>query len=124
MSYMTYKLVHLLGILILVAALSGMAAHAASGHGKEENRSYRLLLFLHGFGALVALTGGFGLLARLELHSAGHFPGWIWAKLGLWLVLGGLVALPYRKQGLARPLLLLIPLLAFIGGVLANYKPF
>ena len=124
MSYLTYKLIHLLGIFALLVGLAGMAAHAASGQGKGENRSYRALLILHGFGAFVALTGGFGLLARLNLESDGVFPGWIWAKLGLWIVLGGLVALPYRKQALARTLLFFLPLLAFIGAVLATYKPF
>ncbi len=124
MSYLTYKLIHLLGIFALVSSLGGMAAHAASGSTREENKSYKALLLLHGFGALAALTGGFGLLARLNVDSDGFFPGWIWAKLCLWLVLGALVALPYRKQSLARPLLFLIPVLAFLGGVLANYKPF
>ncbi|MGD2120344.1 MAG: hypothetical protein PVJ76_01300, partial [Gemmatimonadota bacterium] len=79
---------------------------------------------IHGFGALAALTGGFGLLARLNLESDGLFPGWIWAKLALWVLLGALVALPYRKAALAGPLLFVIPLLAFLGGVLANFQPF
>ena len=124
MSYVAYKLIHLLGIFSILVGLGGMAAHAAAGHSKEENKNHRTLMFLHGFGALVALTGGFGLLARLELESDGMFPGWLWAKLGLWLVLGGAIALPYRKQRLARGLLLLLPLLALIGAFLANYKPF
>ncbi|MBT8398563.1 MAG: hypothetical protein HKO65_11500 [Gemmatimonadetes bacterium] len=124
MSYITYKLIHLLGIFSMVVGLAGLAAHAAAGHSKEENKNHRVLLFLHGFGALVALTGGFGLLARLELESGGMFPGWLWAKLGLWVVLGGLVAFPYRRRKLARWLLLLLPLLAFLGAYLANYKPF
>jgi hypothetical protein len=51
-------------------------------------------------------------------------PGWIWAKLALWLILGGLVAFPYRKQALAQTLLLILPLLALFGAILANYKPF
>jgi uncharacterized membrane protein len=124
MSYLTYKLIHLLGIFALLTALAGMAAHAATGQTKEENESYRALLILHGFGALVALTGGFGLLARLDLEAAGFLPGWIWAKLALWLILGGLVAFPYRKQALAQTLLLILPLLALFGAILANYKPF
>jgi hypothetical protein len=124
MSYLTYKLIHLLGIFALVGSLSGMAVHAAAGHTKEENKRYKTLLVLHGFGALVALTGGFGLLARLNLQSGSLFPGWIWAKLGLWLLLGALVALPYRRQAWAGSLLFLIPLLAFVGGILASYKPF
>ena len=124
MSYLAYKLVHLLGIFAMLVGLGGMAAHAAAGHSREENKSLRALMFLHGFGALVALTGGFGLLARLELESDGIFPGWLWAKIGLWLVLGGLIALPYRKQGLARWLLFVLPLVGLIGAYLANYKPF
>jgi len=124
MSFTIYKLMHLLGLFALMVALAGMAAHAASGHTKEENKSYKILLFLHGLGALLALTGGFGLLARLELESAGLLPGWIWAKLVLWIVLGGLVAMPYRKPPFARFLLFLLPLLGFLGAVLANYKPF
>ena len=124
MSYTTYKLIHLLGLFALMVALAGMAAHAASGQAKEENKSYKNLLLLHGLGALLALTGGFGLMARLDMASAGLLPGWIWAKLILWLFLGGLVALPYRKPSIAGPLLFLLPLVGFLGAVLANYKPF
>jgi len=124
MSYATYKLMHLLGLFALMVALAGMAAHASSGHTKDENKSYKTLLLLHGLGALLALTGGFGLLARLNIESAGMLPGWIWSKLVLWVLLGGLVALPYRKPVFARTLLFLLPLLGFLGAVLANYKPF
>jgi len=124
MSYVTYKLIHLLGIFTLMVALAGMAAHAASGHTKGENTNYRILLALHGLGALVALTGGFGLLARINLEAGGLFPGWIWAKLALWGVLGGLVALPYRQRAVARSLLFLLPVLGLLGAALANYRPF
>lgn len=123
MSIITYKLMHLLGIFALLVALAGMAAHAATGQPKGENKSYKSLLAFHGLGALLALTGGFGLLARLNLADGG-LPGWIWAKLGLWVALAGLVALPYRSRGLARPILFVLPLLGFLGALLANYKPF
>ena len=124
MSYTTYKLIHLVGLFALMVALAGMATHAATGRAKEENTSYRTLLILHGLGALLVLTGGFGLLARINVEMGGLLPGWIWAKLVLWVVLGGLVALPYRKQSIARPLLIILPLLGFLGALLANYKPF
>jgi hypothetical protein len=124
MSYAAYKLIHLLGILALVAALAGMAAHAASGQEKSQNPLYRALLALHGVGALVALTGGFGLMARVGVSHGELFPGWIWAKLLLWLLLGGMVALPYRNRSLAGPLLLALPVLGLLGAYLANYKPF
>lgn len=124
MSYVTYKLIHLLGIFAVVVALAGMAAHAAAGQTKDENPNYKTLLALHGLGALVALIGGFGLLARIQVEAGGLFPGWIWGKLALWTLLGGMVALPYRSRAAARSLLLLLPLLAFLGAALANYKPF
>jgi hypothetical protein len=124
MSYVTYKLIHLFGLFTIFVALAGMAAHAAAGHEKTENKSYRTLLTLHGVGALVALTGGFGLMARVGVTHGETFPGWIWIKLLLWLFLGGLIALPYRNRALARALLFLLPLLGLLGGALGNYKPF
>ena len=124
MSYVAYKLIHLLGIFTLFVALAGMAAHAASGHAKAENSSYRSLLILHGLGALIALTGGFGLMARVGVTHGEMFPGWIWTKLVLWLLVGGAIALPYRSRPLARSLLFALPLLGLLGAYLANYKPF
>ena len=124
MSYATYKIIHLLGIFALMVALAGIAAHASAGHGKDENTSYKTLLALHGIGALLALTGGFGLLARINVEHTGMFPGWVWAKLILWLLLGATIAMPYRKQVFARSILFLLPLLGATGAFLANYKPF
>ena len=124
MSFAAYKLMHLLGIFALLVALAGMAAHAATGQKKDDNNSYRVLQLFHGMGSLLALVGGFGLLARLGIVGDGGFPGWIWAKLALWLLLGGMVAFPYRRPASARPILLLLPILALVGAILANYKPF
>ena len=124
MSYVTYKLIHLFGLFALFVALAGMATHAAAGHEKKENASYRTLLILHGVGALIALTGGFGLMARIGVTHGQIFPGWIWAKLVLWVLLGGLIALPYRNRALARALLWILPLVGLLGAYLGNYKPF
>lgn len=124
MSYMTYKLIHLFGLFTLFVALAGMAAHAAAGHEKSENTNYKGLLILHGFGALVALTGGFGLLARVEADGGPLLPGWVWAKLTLWILVGGLIALPYRNRRLAKIMLFALPFLALLGAFLADYKPF
>ncbi len=124
MSYVAYKLIHLLGIFTLLVALAGMAAHAATGRAKADNPGYRSLLALHGVGALIALVGGFGLLARIGVLQEGAFPGWVWAKLGLWLFLGALIAVPYRARALARGLVFALPLFGLLGAWLANYKPF
>jgi hypothetical protein len=124
MSYITYKLIHLLGIFALMVGLAGMAAHAATGQSKTDNTSYRGLLILHGVGALVALTGGFGLLARVGVEHGVMFPGWVWSKLILWVLLGGAIALPYRNRRAAKGLLFALPLLGLLGAYLANFKPF
>ena len=124
MSYGVYKLIHLLGIFSLIVALAGMAAHAAAGHAKKSNPSHRTLLAFHGVGALLALTGGFGLLARINVQHGEMFAGWVWGKILLWIILGGMVAFPYRSQGAARLLLVLLPALGTVGAFLAIYKPF
>lgn len=124
MSYVVYKLIHLLGIFALMVGLAGMAAHAATGRSKTDNPSYRSLQVLHGLGALIALTGGFGLLARIGAAQGMQFPGWVWAKILLWILLGALIALPYRKRTMARAILFALPLLGLLGGWLANFKPF
>jgi len=124
MSYITYKLIHLVGIFTLMVALAGMAAFAATGRPKIENPIHRTLLLLHGVGALVTLTGGFGLLARVGVVHGVLFPGWVWSKLALWVLLGGAVAVPYRNMKAARALLFLLPLLGLLGAYLATFKPF
>lgn len=124
MSYITYKLIHLFGLFALFVSLAGMAAHAASGQEKSENKTYKGLLILHGSGALIALTGGFGLLARTGVQHGELFPGWVWAKLILWVLLGGLIALPYRNRGLAKAMIFVLPFLGLLGAYLGDFKPF
>jgi hypothetical protein len=77
----------------------------------------------HGIGLFLVLLGGFGMLARLELVSGG-LPGWVWAKLAIWLTLGGLMVLPYRRPQFARAVFLAVPTLGLIAALLALTKPF
>ncbi len=123
MSYIAYKLVHLAGVFALLVALAGMAGHAASGRPKEEGGGYRLFLVLHGLGALLALVGGFGLLAVMGLHPPA-LPGWAWSKVVLWILLGALIAVPYRRRAWSLPLLLGLPVAALLGAYLGMFKPF
>jgi hypothetical protein len=121
-SYGIYRLVHILGILILFLALGGLSIHAAHGAGDEARRKRRLVMMTHGVGLFVILLGGFGMLARLGINAG--FPGWIWTKLAIWVLLGALVALPLRFPVLARPLWLIVPLLGTTAAYMAFYKPF
>lgn len=110
LTYDTYKLIHLLGIFTLFLGLGGMFVHAAAG-GEKRNPTRGLVLTAHGLGALLLLLGGFGMLARLDVAG---LPAWLHPKLAIWVILAGAAALPYRYPSLARPMLIVLPLLGAV----------
>ncbi len=121
-NYETYKILHLIGVLLLFIAFGGMLFHAMSGGGKKYPQK-KLLAITHGVGLTVILVAGFGLLARLDLTSA-PWPGWVFAKLLIWLVAGGMMAIIPRKPRWARALWFVIPALGALAAGLAVFKPF
>jgi hypothetical protein len=121
LSYSVYKVVHLLGVLLIFTAVGGVVAHAANGGSKDSNSFKKQLAMAHGIGLVLALVAGFGLLARLDVSMSS---GWVMGKLVIWLFMAAATALPYRGEGLARTLLFLLPLVGAIGAYLAIYKPF
>jgi hypothetical protein len=121
--YLAYKLIHLFGIFLTVASLGGAAIHAANAGTRQASLTRGLVSAGHGIGLFLVLLGGFGMLARLELVSSG-LPGWIWAKLVIWLILGGLVVLAYRRPQFARAVFLAVPTLGLLAALLALTKPF
>ncbi|TVP58696.1 MAG: hypothetical protein EA351_03160 [Gemmatimonadales bacterium] len=122
MSYVTYKVIHYLGIFLLVVALGAALGRKVTSEGPDPLR--RRFVALHGVGLFLVLLGGFGLLARTGVSHGALFPGWVWAKLAIWVVLGGTVMLARRRAAWAMPLLLVVPALAALAGVLAFLKPF
>ncbi len=123
MSYSFYNLLHIFGIALLVISIGGVCVHAASGGAKETNAVRRLILVMHGLGALLVLVAGFGMLARLDGQESG-FPLWIWPKLLIWLVLAGIIVVPYRKATAAKTVVVLVPILVLLSAYFAIYKPF
>ena len=122
-SYSFYKVVHIFGILLTWSALGALVLHAANGGDKSSNKKRGLVAATHGIGMVIILVGGFGLLARLG-QVQGGFPVWVWMKLAIWVVTGGLIMLPLRVPKLATPLWFLIPMLGGLAAYTANYKPF
>jgi uncharacterized membrane protein SirB2 len=119
MSYEIYKILHLLGLTLVVISLGGIIVHAINGGTKQTNSFRKAAVITHGVGLLLLLVAGFGMLARLGIHS---FPGWVIGKVVIWLALGAFVALAY-KQSLARKLWFAVPVLVVIAATLAVTKP-
>lgn len=123
-SYAVYKVVHYAGIFILITALGATLARAAMGGGDAPRDPWgKRLVAVHGTALFLILLGGFGMLARLDVTQGLGLPGWIWAKLGIWVVLGGILA-ARRRPGTAARALWLVPALAVVAGLVALTKPF
>jgi hypothetical protein len=122
-SYSVYRVVHLVGIFILFVVLGGLAWGGARAEARGS-LSPKLGMALHGIGLFIVLLGGFGLLARIGIMHGMNWPGWVWAKLVIWLLMGALVVIPRRKPEWGAGLLLLIPTLGGVAAWLAIFKPF
>lgn len=125
MPLQVYKVIHIVGLILLMSALGGAAVRAMIGAPADATPTRRLLAILHGSGAFLVLLGGFGMLARLGIMAGGgSFPGWIWVKLIIWGMLAVALVIPRRRPTLARPLLLALPVLGGLAAYMAIYKPF
>ena len=122
-SLNVYKLVHILGILLVFSSFGGLVLHAINGGTKVTNIGRRLVTTSFTVGLLLVLLGGFGMLARLDIVQGG-LPGWVWFKLVVWIVIGGLIALPYRKPEASRLLWILGPALGLLAAWAGLFKPF
>lgn len=121
MSYPLFKVLHLLGVFLLFAALGAAVLRAyAAGQAPPRDRAAKLAGITHGLALLILLVTGFGILGMLKLGV----PGWAWAKLVVWLVMGALVVVIRRAPGAAGGLWWLLPALGLVAAWLAIYKPF
>ncbi len=119
-----YEVLHIIGIAFMFVVIGGVSIHAANGGTKAVSTTRKLVSIVHGIGALLVLVGGFGMLARMGFQHGANFPGWLWVKIVIWLVLSTIMLMPYRKPALARPFFIVLPLLAGVAVYMALYKPF
>ena len=122
MPYPVYKLIHLLGIFVLLTTLAIACTHLLRGGTRADLPRRRALGVTHGVASFMILLGGFGMLARLGIVHGG-LPGWILLKLGIWLALSGALVLALRVTGAARAILVGTPFLALLAAAIAIYKP-
>lgn len=121
MSYEFYKILHIAGLLLTVFGLFGLIA--ISWNDSAPKASLRKTLMIsHGIGLLLLLVAGFGLAARLNLM--GQLPNWIYAKLGIWLLVGGAPALIKRQPKKAALWFVVTLILVLLAVTFAVTKPF
>lgn len=118
MSPLTYRVLHLAGVIFLFLALGGGLLRALAGSQSETGR--KLVTLTHGLALLLLLITGFGLLATLPLG----FPAWAWVKIILWLALGAAAVLVRKLPRQAALWWIVLPLLGVVAAYLGVFKPF
>lgn len=123
MTLAAYKLLHVLGMVFLFAALGGsVLVHWVRLEEAARARARKIAGITHGVALLLVAFAGFGALARLGLISAA-LPLWVWGKIVLWALLGAAPFVLRRKPALAGVFWWLLPLLGAAAAYLAFYKP-
>ena len=116
MPHSFYLLLHIAGLVLLTLSLGGMLMHRQSGTGDRP----KMLAIFHGVGLFLILLAGFGMLARLGITWP--WPGWVYVKVLLFVILGGFPAFSKRfDAGLGWWVAIGLILLAAWTGIM---KPF
>ena len=120
-SLLFYKNMHLLGVFMLLVALGGLMLHQINA-ATRENIWRKPVAITHGVGLLLALVGGFGMLARLGIQWP--WPGWVITKIVIWIIFGAVIGVLGRVPSLAKPLWWITIILGAVAAYLALNKPF
>lgn len=94
MTLELYKVLHITGLALLMLGLGALLVGPP-----QENR--RMGMMLHGIGLIVMLVAGFGAMAKKGIMGPDEWPGYLIAKMGLFVVLGVLPLL-VRKDLVPR----------------------
>lgn len=121
-SFEIYRIIHFVGLVATFAAIAGVLVHLLNGGSKDDNKARKLMAISHGVGLLLALLGGFGMLAKMGIHWP--LPGWVFGKFLIWLALGAFLPMSYKMSARASQLWWVLLALALLGAWLATAKPF
>jgi hypothetical protein len=116
-----YRIFHILGFLMVFAGLCGLWGLYSAGQAPAKNARVALAL-IHGLGMALVLVTGFGRLAQLGIMAS--LPGWVIAKIVIWLILGGSMTLAKRRSQWGIQLVVLWLVLGATAAYLALLKPF
>ena len=119
LSYQVYKILHLVSLFGVFMCLGALIVHRMNG-GDKDFPARKWVMMSFGIFMFLVLTGGFGLLARI---GVGMQP-WVYAKMVLWLLVGGYLSVIVRKPEWARVSWFVLLLFGATGAYVALYKPF
>lgn len=118
MPYTIYKLLHFIGIFAIYLGYGGLIFRAALGSDDKGLRKFGAIS--SGIGLFLVLLGGFGMMARLGYS---YTSGWLFIKLIVFVILGGMVALINRKPELNKVWFFLILFLGALASYAGIFKP-
>lgn len=121
MAIIITRVLHFLGLIMVFLSLGGALVHAINGGAREHAWKKQLSIF-HGLGLVLLLVAGIGLTHGLGYK--GNWPGWVYAKIVVWLALGGVTVPIIRRPELARSLWWAVLALGLLAVGLAVAKPF
>lgn len=119
MSYAAYKILHFLGLALILLAVGSQL-----GRADADGSRWRPAAWLHGIGAVFMLVAGFGLMARVGIRHGNPWPIWLWIKFAVWGVLAFAPFLLRRFDRKAAALSVVAILAVGVAGWSALYKPF
>ncbi len=103
MSPTVYYIVHVFSVLVL----TGFTFYAFAAPAETRKK----VMMITGVASLLALVGGFGLLAKLHNNQ---FAPWVIVKIVCWLGLSGLAGIGYRKRDKAGLFMAVVLALVFV----------
>ncbi len=116
MPHSVYLYIHLVGLILLTLSIGGILFARQAGEMKPP----KPVVLFHSVGLLLLFVAGFGMIARLDIGWP--FPAWIWAKMVLWLLLGGF---SYYSKRLSVNVSWIVAIVLFLAVVfLGVFKPF
>lgn len=121
MPYLVYKILHFLGLFMVLLSLGAIAAHRMQGGTKENFKNRKFFSMFHGVGLLIAFIAGFGLIAKGGFSFAS---GWIYIKMAAWLVLGAYPVIFYKQDPKSKLPFLGVMVTLLIAVLAVEYKVF